>query len=254
MENWFTVEKIDNRTFAISEYRHREETHCYLLVGQEKAILIDTGLGVSDIKSIVDELTALPVEVITTHVHWDHIGGHGLFDHIAVHEAEKDWISYKFPLALQVVKNELTKKPCAFPQTFDIASYRVFQGEPQKVYRDGDVMDLGGRTVQVIHTPGHSPGHCCFYESEREYLYSGDLAYKGCLNAFYPTTDPRLFYESLKKLRRFKIAKILPGHHQLEIPVSLLGEIEAGFAQIEQAGHLKQGSGLFDFGGFQIRI
>ena len=57
MKDWFTVEKIDNNTFAISEYKHWEETHCYLLCGNEKAILIDTGLGVENIKEITDSLT-----------------------------------------------------------------------------------------------------------------------------------------------------------------------------------------------------
>ena len=52
MNTWFTVEQVDSQTFAISEYKHWEETHCYLLCGQEKAILIDTGLGVSDIKKL----------------------------------------------------------------------------------------------------------------------------------------------------------------------------------------------------------
>ena len=61
MNGWFTVEKIDAQTFAISEYRHWEETHCYLLCGQDKSVLIDTGLGVSNIKRIVDSLTTLPV-------------------------------------------------------------------------------------------------------------------------------------------------------------------------------------------------
>ena len=51
---------------------------------------IDTGLGVSNIRKIVDSLTKLPVMTVTTHVHWDHIGGHKYFDNIAVHEAEKD--------------------------------------------------------------------------------------------------------------------------------------------------------------------
>ena len=77
MNDWFTVEQIDSRTFAISEYRHWEETHCYLLCGMDKALLIDTGLGVANIREAVDELTDLPVTAVTTHVHWDHIGGHG---------------------------------------------------------------------------------------------------------------------------------------------------------------------------------
>ena len=115
-------------------------------------------------------------------------------------------------------------------------------------------LDLGGRKIQVIHTPGHSPGHCCFYEPGRNYLYSGDLIYKGCLYAFYPTTDPVLFYKSVKLIQGYKIEKVLPGHHQLDIPVSLIEEIEAGFAQIEKNGQLKQGNGLFEFSDFQIQI
>ena len=254
MNDWFTVEKIDAQTFAISEYKHWEETHCYLLCGQERALLIDTGLGVSNIRAIVDSLTDLPVMAVTTHVHWNHIGGHRYFDTIAVHELEKDWLSVQFPIPLQVVKNNLTKYPCNFPAEFDIDAYRVFQGLPQKVLRDGDWLDLGSRKLQVVHTPGHSPGHCCFYEPGRNYLFSGDLIYKGCLYAFYPTTDPQLFYHSVKRVQKYKISRILPGHHPLSIPVSLIDEIEAGFAQIERSGKLKHGNGLFEFENFQIQI
>ncbi len=110
MNDWFTVEGIDAQTFAISEYQHRGETHCYLLCGQDKAVLIDTGLGVSDLKRVVDRLTALPVAVLTTHVHGDHIGGHRFFDRFAVHEAEKDRISGSFPLPLEEVKEQLFRR------------------------------------------------------------------------------------------------------------------------------------------------
>lgn len=58
MNQWFSVEKIDETTFAISEYKHWEETHCYLLIGTGCAVLIDTGLGVSNIREVVDSLTA----------------------------------------------------------------------------------------------------------------------------------------------------------------------------------------------------
>ena len=95
MSNWFSIEKIDDSTYAISEYKHWEETHCYLLLGIERAVLIDTSLGVSNIKSVVDSLTSLPVLVITTHIHWDHIGGHRYFKDFAVYENEVEWISEK---------------------------------------------------------------------------------------------------------------------------------------------------------------
>ena len=254
LENWFTVEKIDSDTFAISEYRHWEETHCYLLCGKEHAALIDTGLGVADIKNVVDELTALPVQVLTTHVHWDHIGGHGRFHSISVHEAEKDWMAVQFPIPLEVVKGNLLREPCAFPDDFDIENYQVYRGTPQNVLRDGDSIDLGSRQLKVVHTPGHSPGHCCFYEAGRGYLYSGDLIYSGCLDAFYPTTDPEAFLRSVQKVQALAVKKVLPAHHRLNISVDIINEIAAAFSALEKCGQLKHGSGKFDFENFQIHI
>ena len=98
------------------------------------------------------------------------------------------------------------------------------------------------------------PGHCCFYEPERKYLFSGDLIYRGCLYAFYPTTDPVLFYHSVQRVKQYDIASVFPGHHQLDIPVSLINDIERGFAQLDAKGRLRQGAGAFDFGAFQLQI
>ena len=159
MSDWFTIEKIDSQTFVISEYKRWEETHCYLLCGRDKALLIDTGLGVANIRKIVDDLTKLPVMAVVTHAHWDHIGGLGYLDNIAVHELERVWLSDQFPLSLQAVKNNLIKFPCDFPNDFNIDDYHIFQGNPQTVLHDGDMLDLGGRQIRVVHTPGHSPGH-----------------------------------------------------------------------------------------------
>ena len=254
MEDWFTVEVIDDNTFAISEYKHWEETHCYLMCGTEKAVLIDTGLGVSNIRSVVDSLTTLPIMAVTTHAHWDHIGGHKYFEDIAVHEAEKEWLSVRFPIPLQVVKRNLMCKPCDFPKDFMLEDYQIFTRTPQYILHDGDYLDLGNRKLMVIHTSGHSPGHCCFYELDREYLFSGDLIYEGCLDAFYPSTDPQLFFQSVRKIQNLSIERILPGHQQLSIPVDLIDRIENGFSKLSDEGKLKQGNGVFDFGDFQIHI
>ncbi len=254
MRDWFTVEQIDADTYTISEYKHWEKTHCYLLLGRERALLIDTGLGVSNIKDVVCSLTGRPVSVATTHAHWDHIGGHRYFQDIAVHKLERDWLAVRFPLPLAVVKENLTRQPCKFPPEFNLDAYEIYHGTPQRILQDGDRLDLGGREIHVIHTPGHSPGHCCFYEPERGYLFSGDLVYQGCLYAFYPTTDPLLFYRSVQRIQNYDVDKILPGHHALQIPVSLIGDIAAGFAKIDAQGRLHQGSGLFAFDGFQIQI
>lgn len=254
MDNWFSVSKIDDNTFAINEDKHWEETHCYLLCGVKNALLIDTGLGVANIKKVVDSLTLLPVLVVTTHIHWDHIGGHKYFENIAVHEAEKEWLSIKFPIPLQAVKHNLVCKPCDFPLDFSIDSYQLPKISPQQILHDGDCLDLGERKITVIHTPGHSPGHCCFYEPERKYLYSGDLIYSGCLDAFYPTTDPQLFWQSIKKIQHLDVERVLPAHHQLNIPVNIINRIEKAFSQLAGEGRLEQGDGIFDFADFQIHI
>lgn len=249
MEKWFTVEEIEADTFAISEYRHWEETHCYLLLGGKQALVIDTGLGISNLSIVVRSLTQLPIIVATTHVHWDHIGAHRYFDHIMVHEREAAWLTDHFPLSLQMVKRNLMCKPCDFPNEFHIDDYQIYQGVPQKILNDGDFIDIGNRQVEVIHTPGHSPGHCCFYEPERKRLYSGDLIYKGCLDAFYPTTDPKMFLQSLRKVKALDIKQVMPAHHQLCIPVSMIDSIERGFTHLENSGMLEHGKGIFDFGG-----
>ena len=254
LSDWFTVEKIDGDTWAIGEYKHWEEPHCYLLCGTERAALIDTGLGVANIREVVNRLTALPVLVLTTHAHWDHIGGHGDFDEIAVHAAEADWLSERFPISLETVKKNLMCKPCKFPDGFAIQNYRIFQGSPQKLLEDGDRIDLGNRVLTVVHTPGHSPGHCCFHEAERGYLYSGDLVYGGCLDAFDPSTDPKAFAESVRKIQSLRPRRILPGHHQITVPVEIVGRIRAAFDQLEDEGKLKHGGGIFDYGAFQIHV
>nr|WP_028582172.1 MBL fold metallo-hydrolase [Desulfogranum japonicum] len=88
MNDWFTIDQIDKETYIISEYRHWEETHCYLLNGSERSLLIDTGLGICDIHEQVIKLTDTPIVSIATHIHWDHIGGHKFFPDFYAHKNE----------------------------------------------------------------------------------------------------------------------------------------------------------------------
>ena len=106
MTPWFTGERIDDATFSLSEYRHWEEPHSYLLLGRERALLLDTGLGVGGLRREVEALTDRPITVALTHVHWDHIGGCGQFEPPAVHAAEADWLRH-FPLPEAAVRRQL---------------------------------------------------------------------------------------------------------------------------------------------------
>ena len=120
MEDWFTVENIDKSTFAISEYGHWEKTHSYLLLGTKYALLIDTGLGIGNIKKEVNKLTNLPVKVVTTHVHWDHIGGHKFFNNIYVHENDAQWLRNGLPIPISVIRNIIQRVKHAFQHLEDI--------------------------------------------------------------------------------------------------------------------------------------
>lgn len=171
-----------------------------------------------------------------------------------MHAAEVDWLDGHFPLPLSVVKANLLRESCTFPTDFCVADYRVFQGTPVHILREGDCIDLGGRCVTVLHTPGHSPGHCCFFEQERKYLFSGDLIYSGCLDAFYPTTDPVQFRRSVKRVQALDVARVFPGHHRLHIDPAIIGEIVAALDALERVGKLAQGSGVFRFDSFSIHI
>ena len=253
MENWFTIDTIDPDTAILSEYRHWEETHCYLLTGTERALLIDTGLGICDISQPVRALTDKPVTAVATHIHWDHVGGHKYYPDFCAHEAELDWLDGAFPLSRETIR-EMVLDRCDPPEDFRVEDYEMFQGVPTRVLRDGDILDLGGRRLEVLHTPGHSPGHMCFWEAERGYLFTGDLVYKDVLFAYYPSTDPEAYLQSLERVASLPVRRVFPAHHDLEIHPEILIRMRDAFRNLKAQGLLHHGGGQFDYGDFGIWI
>lgn len=251
MKNWFTVDQIDDSTYIISEYRHWEETHCYLLNGDERSLLIDTGLGICNIYDEVVKLTDKPVTAVATHIHWDHIGGHKYFPDFYAHEAELDWLNGKFPLPISTIR-EMVVDRCQLPEGFDLSKYAFFQGTPTKVLQDHDLIDLGGRQVEVLHTPGHAPGHMCFWEREKGYLFTGDLVYKDILLAYYPSTDPKSYLASLQKVAALPVKRVFPAHHSLNIQPEILTRMQKAFEQLRLEGKLHHGSGTFHYGDWGV--
>jgi glyoxylase-like metal-dependent hydrolase (beta-lactamase superfamily II) len=251
MKNWFTIDKIDETTYIISEYRHWEETHCYLLIGGKRCLLIDTGLGICNIYEQVRKLTDKPVIAVATHIHWDHIGGHKYFPDFYAHKAELDWLNGGFPLSAQTVR-EMVVDRCDLPAGFDVAAYEMFQGAPTKVLCGGEVLDLGGRYVEVLHTPGHSPGHLCFWEVGRGYVFTGDLIYKDTLFAYYPSTDPEAYLQSLEKIAALPAKRLFPAHHSLDIEPEIATRMKDAFRALKAQGKLRHGAGTFDFGDWSV--
>ena len=258
LENsWFTVDILDDSTYSIAEYGQWMKIHSYLFIGDERAALVDTGLGVGNIRTIVDALTKLPVDVITTHAHWDHTGGHHLFERFSAHILERDWIEdeaeeYIKKIGRYLVKEQFTKEP---PPEFDIDKYRPFQGKVDTLHSDGDVIDLGGRSLEIIHTPGHSPGHISVYDKGLGYLVTGDLLYRGVLLGGLQYSDPEDYRRSLQRLIKLPyIGKLLPGHGRLDIDNDFLDEAVDAFQEIAEKGLLKKGSGLHEFKRLKVSL
>lgn len=249
--DWFTINQIDKDTYAISEYRHWEETHCYLLNGWERSLLIDTGLGICNISKIVSKLTEKPVIAIATHIHWDHIGGHQYYPDFYAHEAELDWLNGGFPQPLEAIKKYVVDR-CELPEDFDINEYRFFQGKPTKVLHGGECIDIGGRTIQVLHTLGHAPGHMCFWEADKGYLFTGDLVYKDTLTAWFPSTDPEAYLNSLETVAALPVKRVFPAHHTLDIQPEILIRMRDAFRELKAAKKLHHGSGTFDYGDWSV--
>lgn len=251
MGDWFTIDKIDENTYIISEYRHWEETHCYLLNGAKKSLLIDTGLGICNIYDEVVKLTDKPVIAAATHIHWDHIGGHGYFPEFYAHGEEVNWLNGEFPLSAETVRNMVIDR-CDLPEGFDVSGYTMFQGMSKRVLKDRDIIDIGGRVIKVLHTPGHSPGHMCFWEKETGYLFTGDLVYKDTLFAYYPSTDPTAYLASLEKIAELSASRVFPAHHSLDIKPEIIVRMRDEFRALKEKGMLCHGSGTFEFGDWAV--
>ena len=171
MKNWFTIDRVDKDTYIVSEYRHWEETHCYLLNGTERSLLIDTGLGICNISEVIEKLTDKPVIAIATHIHWDHIGGHKYYPDFYAHEAELEWLNGGFPQPLEKIKEYVTER-CDLPDGYDVSTYELFQGTPAKVLHGGESIDIGGRRYRGFAHAGTLSGAYVFLgEGKRLSLY-----------------------------------------------------------------------------------
>ena len=132
-------------------------TYCYLLIGTEKALLIDTCSGEGDLRRFVEEITDKPVIVANTHGHFDHTGGNPWWKEAYMSaEAAKD--------AKKAFSEEMQKRLEEMPYP----EYKI------NIIDENTVFDLGERTVKVVSIPAHHPGSLAFIDSASRYLFTGD--------------------------------------------------------------------------------
>ncbi len=185
----------------------------YLVEGKDKALLIDTGIGVGRLSEFIKTLTRLPVIVVNTHGHPDHAGSNNQFK-----------AAYAQPLEFAAIKQMGSSGSSkAFENAAKGASPEdmVSAEEASKMppaellpLKDHQVFDLGGRKIEVIETPGHTPGEIVLLDSANKLVFTGDND-NVLVWLFLPTCAPlEVYLESLKKLqkRAREFDTILPGH------------------------------------------
>jgi glyoxylase-like metal-dependent hydrolase (beta-lactamase superfamily II) len=163
-DGFHTVEQIAPDTYRIDECG---AANCYLAVGKERALLIDTGCGLGNLKNIVEQLTVLPVDVVLTHAHCDHAGGVGWYEQFFVHEADRTFVysilSSRLAARAIIGKNGKRSDFAKLP----------FRPKPVTI-RNGHVFELGGRRITVVHTPGHTRGSIVLLDDNHKIMFTGD--------------------------------------------------------------------------------
>ena len=237
-KQWFSVEKINSNLFLITEPFFFEGNRCniWLIKGKDKDLIIDCGLGVSNLRKFLEDKHLLdPIDkkkaraciVCCTHVHFDHSGGANDFEHVLIHEEEVSALKNANSLyTLNWVKSEhFEVKP--FP-SFDVSNYRVKETNCLGI-KDGEQLMLGeNEFVEVLHLPGHSRGSIALYYPLGRSIFVGDIVYEcghgsGLLD-WLPSSSVATYIRSCERLHTFiedtsnKVDAVYPGHFSILTP------------------------------------
>lgn len=255
LSSWFVTVPVRRGLWVISEPGHVQS---YLVEGTDRAILIDTGTGIAPIAPVVRRLTTKPIEVVLTHNHFDHIGGNADFDQIAIHpagvaglrsgrtvESLRGYIAGAREMltrgaamraldaeGFNLLHPEQIVRP--FPTTFDPDRYAIAPSEATATLEDGELLDLGGKVLEVIYTPGHSPDGICLLDRDGRILFTADTIYAGPLYAQTPGADLSAYLSSLRRLESLidQVDLLLPAHNRVPLDPPIIREMIAGFEDL----------------------
>lgn len=234
---WFAVYGVEAGVHALYEPFQVQEVISYLVQGDERALLFDTGMGLAPIRPVVEEITRLPVAVLNSHTHYDHMGGNAEFESILALDTDygrhnaRGWDH-------DTVAGEVAPEALCAERLpgFDPAAYRVRPFRATGIVADGHVIDLGGRRLEVLALPGHSPDSIGLLDREAGLLWSGDTFYEGEIWLYFPGTDLDAYARSVARLAGLAphLKKILPSHNTPVASPTRLEELGRAFARVRE--------------------
>ena len=233
--DWFEVYRVADGVFAIAEPYQFQEVISYLIVGTREALLFDSGLGMVPIAPVVKELTSLPVAVLNSHTHFDHVGGNAEFERVLARDTAYTRANTG-GFTHDMVKGEVA--PEAFcrplPAGLDAATYRSRPWTPTSFIPDGHRIDLGGRVLEVLASPGHTPDAVALLDEQAGLLFTGDTFYEGTVWLFVPETSLAAYATSVDRLAALvpRLKRVLPAHNGASASPERLTELRDAVATV----------------------
>lgn len=214
-KDWYRVRSIGDGITFIDEPFIQEFYRCNIwhVRGRDRDMLVDSGMGVVSLSEWIPLVTERALTAVASHTHFDHIGCHHEFADRCVHRAEAELMAHptrKNTLADPYVTDEIFEALPPLP--YASTEYAVKAAPATRLLEDGDVIDLGDRHFEVIHTPGHSPGGIALYEAQSQTLFSGDIVYDGPLIEDTYHSDAADYVHSMERLLTLDIRTVHGGH------------------------------------------
>ena len=160
-KQWFDVKEIMDDVWRISDNGH---DNTYLVIGSKKALLIDTGIGSADLKSVVETLTNRPLIIVNTHGHPDHCGSNYQFDTVYASAKDFEMIAFFNTRHYHSGTIESTKKESPEYSDFIVDDVDGMRQAVLKPVEEGYIFDLGNRNLKVVEVPGHTQGCICLLD------------------------------------------------------------------------------------------
>ncbi|WP_377290504.1 MBL fold metallo-hydrolase [Rhizobium sp. SG2393] len=213
--DWYRVTRLSDDVSLIAEPYIQEFYRCNVwhVRGRDGDMLVDSGMGVVSLREWVPLVTERPLTAVASHTHFDHIGCHHEFECRAVHAAEADLLAHptrENTLADPYVTDDIFD--ALPPEPYCSRCYAVKAAPATRILEDGDIIDLGDRTFEVIHTPGHSPGGIALYEKATQILFSGDIVYDGPLIEDTYHANAEDYSRSMERLLSLPVRLVHGGH------------------------------------------